>query len=129
LQKKSEGQDVASKEKDVSGSQEGDDGGGGGGRDGTAVVARQKNETKRPNLYRVLLLNDDYTPMEFVVHVLESVFHKNREEATLIMLHVHHSGVGECGVYTFEIAETKVTQVMDFARKYQHPLQCVMEKA
>ncbi len=82
----------------------------------------------RQSLHRVLILNDDYTPMEFVVHVLERFFHKDREEATRIMLHVHHHGVGECGVYTYEVAETKVTQVMDFARKNQHPLQCVMEK-
>ena len=95
---------------------------------GTAVITRTKPQTKRPNLYRVLLLNDDYTPMEFVVHVLERFFSKNREDATRIMLHVHQHGVGECGVYTYEVAETKVTQVMDFSRKHQHPLQCVMEK-
>jgi ATP-dependent Clp protease adaptor protein ClpS len=95
---------------------------------GTSVVTKTRPKTKRPNLYRVLLLNDDYTPMEFVVHVLEVFFQKGREEATRIMLHVHQHGVGECGVYTFEVAETKVTQVMDFARKHQHPLQCVMEK-
>lgn len=95
---------------------------------GTAVITRTKPQVKRPSLYRVLLLNDDYTPMEFVVHVLEHFFTKNREEATQIMLHVHQHGVGECGVYTYEVAETKVTQVMDFARKHQHPLQCVMEK-
>ena len=95
---------------------------------GTAVVTRTKVQTKRPALYRVLLLNDDYTPMEFVVHVLEKFFNKGREDATRIMLHVHHHGVGECGVFTYEVAETKVTQVMDFARKHQHPLQCVMEK-
>ena len=84
--------------------------------------------TKKPSLYRVLILNDDYTPMEFVVHVLERFFNKDREAATRIMLHVHHHGIGECGVFTYEVAETKVTQVMDFARKHQHPLQCVMEK-
>ncbi|MGA0564882.1 ATP-dependent Clp protease adapter ClpS [Ancylobacter sp. VNQ12] len=95
---------------------------------GTAVITRTKPQVKRPSLYRVLLLNDDYTPMEFVVHVLEHFFAKNREEATQIMLHVHQHGVGECGIYTYEVAETKVTQVMDFARKHQHPLQCVMEK-
>ncbi len=98
------------------------------GDSGTIVVTRPKTKTKRPNMYRVLLLNDDYTPMEFVVHVLERFFNKSREEATRVMLHVHHHGVGECGVYTYEVAETKVTQVMDFARKHQHPLQCVMEK-
>jgi ATP-dependent Clp protease adaptor protein ClpS len=95
---------------------------------GTAVLTKTRTRTKRPNLYRVLLLNDDYTPMEFVVHVLERFFNKDREAATRIMLHVHQNGVGECGIYTYEIAETKVTQVMDFARKHQHPLQCVMEK-
>ncbi len=95
---------------------------------GTAVITRTKPQTKRPSLYRVLLINDDYTPMEFVVHVLEQFFNKSREEATTIMLHVHQHGVGECGVFTYEVAETKVTQVMDFARKHQHPLQCVMEK-
>lgn len=103
-------------------------GGDGDGRSGTAIITKPKPRTKKPNLYRVLLLNDDYTPMEFVIHVLERFFNKTREEATEIMLHVHHNGVGECGVFTYEVAETKVTQVMDFARKHQHPLQCVMEK-
>src|SRR4026209_2872479 len=78
--------------------------------------------------YNVLLLNDDYTPMEFVMHVLERFFSKGREDATRIMLHVHQKGVGICGVYTYEIAETKVAQVMDFSRQHQHPLQCTMEK-
>lgn len=95
---------------------------------GTGVATRTKPKTKKPSLYRVLLLNDDFTPMEFVVHVLERFFSKNRDQATQIMLHVHNHGVGECGIFTFEVAETKVTQVMDFARKHQHPLQCVMEK-
>jgi len=98
------------------------------GAPGTSVITKTKPQTKRPSMYRVLLLNDDYTPMEFVVHVLERFFNKDREAATRIMLHVHHHGIGECGVYTYEVAETKVTQVMDFARKHQHPLQCVMEK-
>ena len=98
------------------------------GGPGTAVITKTKQQTKRPSLYRVLILNDDYTPMEFVVHVLERFFGKDHEAATRIMLHVHHHGVGECGVYTYEVAETKVTQVMDFARKHQNPLQCVMEK-
>jgi ATP-dependent Clp protease adaptor protein ClpS len=101
---------------------------GGAGGPATSVIAKVKPKTKRPNLYRVLILNDDYTPMEFVVHVLEKFFQKDAEAATKIMLHVHHHGIGECGVFTYEIAETKVTQVMDFARKHQHPLQCVMEK-
>ncbi len=94
----------------------------------TSVITRTKPKAKRPSLYRVLILNDDYTPMEFVVHVLEKFFQKDVEAATKIMLHVHHHGIGECGIFTYEIAETKVTQVMDFARKHQHPLQCVMEK-
>jgi len=98
------------------------------GGPGTAVITKTKTQTKKPSLYRVLILNDDYTPMEFVVHVLERFFNKDRESATRIMLHVHHHGIGECGIYTYEVAETKVTQVMDFARKHQHPLQCVMEK-
>lgn len=100
----------------------------GGAGNGTAVITRTKPRTKRPNVYRVLLLNDDYTPMEFVVHVLEKFFSKNHDEAVRIMLHVHQHGVGECGVFTYEVAETKVTQVMDLARRNQHPLQCVMEK-
>lgn len=95
---------------------------------GIGTITKAKPKTKRPNMYRVLLLNDDYTPMEFVVHVLERFFNKGREEATRIMLLVHQHGVGECGVFTYEVAETKVTQVMDFARRHQHPLQCVMEK-
>lgn len=98
------------------------------GAPGTAVITKTKPQTKRPNMYRVLILNDDYTPMEFVVHILERFFGKDHEAATRIMLHVHHHGIGECGIYTYEVAETKVTQVMDFARKHQHPLQCVMEK-
>lgn len=95
---------------------------------GTGVVTQTRTKTKKPSLYKVMLLNDDYTPMEFVVLVLEKYFNKGLEEATNIMLHVHNNGVGVCGVYTYEIAETKVAQVMDFARKHQHPLQCVMEK-
>ena len=103
------------------------------GKDGkggteTGTITKTRPKTKRPSLYRVLLLNDDYTPMEFVVLVLQDVFNKSREEAMQIMLHVHQKGVGECGVYPYEVAETKVTRVMDTARKNQHPLQCVMEK-
>ncbi len=100
----------------------------GGDGSGTAVITRPKTQTKKPSMYRVLILNDDYTPMEFVVAVLRKYFNKGPDEATRIMLHVHHNGVGECGVFTYEVAETKVTQVMDFARKHQHPLQCIMEK-
>jgi ATP-dependent Clp protease adaptor protein ClpS len=95
---------------------------------GTAVITRTKTQAKKPAMYRVLILNDDYTPMEFVVTVLRKFFNKGPDEATRIMLHVHHHGVGECGVFTYEVAETKVTQVMDFARKHQHPMQCIMEK-
>jgi len=104
--------------------------GGNGNTEGpnTGVVVKARPKTRKPAMYKVLMLNDDYTPMEFVVHVLERFFQKSREEATRIMLHVHRRGVGVCGVYTYEVAETKVTQVMDFARKHQHPLQCVMEK-
>jgi ATP-dependent Clp protease adaptor protein ClpS len=100
----------------------------GGGSSGTAVITRTSTQTRRPNMYRVLLLNDDYTPMEFVITILRKYFNKDAEEATLIMLHVHQHGVGECGIFTYEVAETKVTQVMDEARKHQHPLQCIMEK-
>jgi ATP-dependent Clp protease adaptor protein ClpS len=103
-------------------------GGEGAPGNGTAVIARPKIQVRHPNMYRVLLLNDDYTPMDFVVSVLKKYFNKGPDEATRIMLHVHQHGVGECGIYTYEIAETKVTQVMDHARKHQHPLQCIMEK-
>src|ERR1700742_2063840 len=92
------------------------------------VAVKPKAETKKPSMYKVLLLNDDYTPMEFVVLVLETFFNKSREEATRIMLHVHRKGVGLCGVYTYEVAETKVSQVLAAARQAQHPLQCTMEK-
>ncbi len=92
------------------------------------VVVRSKPKTRKPAMYKVLMLNDDYTPMEFVVYVLERFFQKNREEATDIMLNVHRKGVGVCGVFTYEVAETKVSQVMDLARQNQHPLQCTIEK-
>jgi ATP-dependent Clp protease adaptor protein ClpS len=94
----------------------------------TGIVIKTKPKTRKPSLYKVLMLNDDYTPMEFVVHILERFFSKNRQEAEQIMLHVHRRGVGICGVFTYEVAETKVTQVMDFARQHQHPLQCTLEK-
>ncbi len=94
----------------------------------TGVVTKTAPKTKKPPLYKVLLLNDDFTPMEFVVYVLERFFHKNRQDATTIMLHVHRRGVGICGVFTYEVAETKVNQVVDHARQNQHPLQCTMEK-
>ena len=92
------------------------------------VLTRTRIKPKKPAMYRVLLLNDDFTPMDFVVHVLERFFSKNRQEATEIMLHVHRRGVGVCGTYTYEVAETKVNLVMDYARKNEHPLQCTMEK-
>lgn len=92
------------------------------------LILKTRPKTQKPSMYKVLLLNDDYTPMEFVVHVLESIFKKSRQEATDIMLHVHRRGVGICGVYTHEVAETKVAQVMDFARANEQPLQCTMEK-
>ena len=98
-----------------------------GGGD-VSVATRTKTKTKRPSLYRVLLLNDDYTPMEFVVEVLARFFGMTLERATEVMLHVHRRGIGECGIFTYEIAETKVTSVMNYARKNDHPLQCVMEK-
>lgn len=92
------------------------------------VLTRTRTKPKKPAMFRVLLLNDDFTPMDFVVHVLERFFGKNKQEATEIMLHVHRKGVGVCGVYTYEVAETKVNLVMDYARKNEHPLQCTMEK-
>jgi ATP-dependent Clp protease adaptor protein ClpS len=97
-----------------------------GTREGVATKSR--TETKKPSMYRVLLLNDDYTPMEFVVFVLQHLFNKGPEDATRIMLHVHRNGVGVCGVFTYEVAETKVAQVLDLARRAEHPLQCTMEK-
>jgi ATP-dependent Clp protease adaptor protein ClpS len=112
----------------ITNSDDDDDKKGGGQGPGTGTVVKVRPKTQKPALYRVLLLNDDYTPMEFVVHVLERFFNKSREAATEIMLHVHQRGVGVCGVYTYEIAETKVSQVVDFARRHQHPLQCTMEK-
>ena len=95
----------------------------------TGVATRTRPRTKKPSNYKVLLLNDDYTPMEFVVLVLQRFFSMSIEDATRVMLHVHQRGVGVCGVFTYEVAETKVTQVIDFARENQHPLQCTLEKA
>lgn len=92
------------------------------------VLEAQKSKLKPPSLYKVILLNDDYTPMEFVVVVLQQFFSKTREQATQIMLKVHSEGIGVCGVYPKDVAATKVDQVLAFARKYQHPLQCVMEE-
>ena len=93
------------------------------------VLLDIKPKTKKPSMYNVLLLNDDYTPMEFVVIVLESVFNKKQEDATQIMLHVHKNGFGVCGTFTYEVAETKCKAVMDMAKKNEHPLQCTMEKS
>jgi ATP-dependent Clp protease adaptor protein ClpS len=104
---------------------------GGDGDEGTGlgIATRTRSRTKQPTPYRVLMLNDDYTPMEFVVLCLQRFFRMSMEEATRVMLHVHQKGVGVCGVFTYEVAETKVGQVMDFARQNQHPLQCTLEKA
>ena len=114
----------------VNGPDDGEHGAGGDdGGTGTGVVTKTRVETRKPSLYKVLLLNDDYTPMEFVVHVLQRFFRMSMEDATRVMLHVHQRGVGVCGIFTYEVAETKVTQVMDFARQHQHPLQCTLEKA
>nr|WP_145199480.1 ATP-dependent Clp protease adapter ClpS [Sphingobium sp. B2] len=93
------------------------------------IATRTRTRTKKPSLYKVLMLNDDYTPMEFVVHVLQQFFRMDMEQATRVMLHVHQRGVGVCGIFSYEVAETKVNQVMDFARQNQHPLQCTLEKA
>ena len=92
------------------------------------IILEEKTKPKRPSLYQVIIVNDDYTPMEFVVLVLERFFAKNSNEATQIMYHVHKKGMGVCGIYPYEVAETKVVQVMDFAKKHQHPLQCTLEK-
>jgi len=98
------------------------------GESDAAVITKAKPKTQRPPLYKVLLLNDDYTPMEFVVHVLERFFGLSHSQAVEIMLTVHKKGVAVVGVFSYEVAETKVAQVMDFARRNQHPLQCTMEK-
>ena len=104
-----------------------DDRKGGVGPDGD-LATKTKPKAKKPSMYKVVMLNDDYTPMQFVVMVLQEFFRKSREEATQIMLHVHQRGVGICGVYTYEVAETKASQVMALARKNQHPLQLQIEK-
>lgn len=94
----------------------------------TGLVTQTRVKTKKPSLYRVVIMNDDYTPMEFVVFVLERIFNKNAEEAYRIMLHVHNHGLGICGIYTYEVAETKVAQVRDLARRNEHPLRCDLER-
>ena len=96
---------------------------------GLGVATKTRTRTKTPSPYKVLMLNDDYTPMEFVVHVLQRFFKMGIEDATRVMLHVHQRGVGVCGIFPYEVAETKVAQVTDFARANQHPLQCQLEKA
>jgi ATP-dependent Clp protease adaptor protein ClpS len=96
--------------------------------DAVDTLVKPRPKAKKPNMYRVLLLNDDYTPMDFVIHVLQKFFAKTPDEATEIMLHVHRRGVGVCGIFTYEIAETKVMQVMEYARGQEQPLQCTMEK-
>ena len=96
---------------------------------GVGVATRTRSKTKQPQPYKVLMLNDDYTPMDFVVLCLQRFFRMSLEDATRVMLHVHQKGVGVCGIFSYEVAETKVTQVMDFARTQQHPLQCTLEKA
>ncbi len=101
---------------------------GDGPGDDTGLATRTRTRTKRPPMYKVLLLNDDYTPMEFVVHVLERFFGMSHSSAFEIMLTVHNKGVAVVGVFSYEVAETKVAQVMDFARRHQHPLQCTLEK-
>ncbi len=104
------------------------------GKDGdddnaVGIATKTRTKTQKPSPYKVLMLNDDYTPMEFVVLVLKRFFSMDIDEATRVMLHVHQKGVGVCGIFPYEVAETKVSQVMDFARKNQHPLQCTLEKA
>ena len=97
--------------------------------DAVGVATKTRAKPKKPSQYKVLMLNDDYTPMEFVVLVLKRFFSMDLDQATRVMLHVHQRGVGVCGIFTYEVAETKVNQVMDFARQNQHPLQCTLEKA
>ena len=106
--------------------EDGHDGTGGG--TGAGIATKTRAKTKQPTPYRVLMLNDDYTPMEFVVLCLQRFFRMDMEAATRVMLHVHQKGVGVCGVFSYEVAESKVTQVMDFERQHQHPLQCTLEK-
>lgn len=98
------------------------------GAPGVGVLTRTKAKPKKPSMYKVFLINDDFTPMDFVIHILERFFGKNKEEATEIMMNVHRKGVGLCGVFTYEVAETKVSQVLDCARQNDHPLQCTLEK-
>ena len=105
------------------------DAGGDDGDSQVGIATKTRTKPKKPSQYKVLMLNDDYTPMEFVVMVLKRFFGMDLEQATRVMLHVHQRGVGVCGIFPYEVAETKVNQVMDFARQNQHPLQCTLEKA
>ncbi|MEL6530173.1 MAG: ATP-dependent Clp protease adapter ClpS [Pseudomonadota bacterium] len=100
-----------------------------GGESEIGLATKTRTKPKKPSQYKVLMLNDDYTPMEFVVAVLKRFFSMDLEQATRVMLHVHQKGVGVCGIFPYEVAETKVNQVMDFAKQNQHPLQCTLEKA
>lgn len=112
------------------GGDEADDSGSGSGPgSGTATITKPKSQTKTPSLYRVILMNDDFTPMDFVIHVIQKFFNKDMEEATRIMLQVHYQGAGICGTFSYEIAETKTHQVNQYARQNRHPLKCTMEKA
>ncbi len=113
----------------VAADEDGDEGGVGDGEGQVGVATKTRAKPKKPSQYKVLMLNDDYTPMEFVVMVLKRFFRMDLEQATRVMLHVHQRGVGVCGIFPYEVAETKVNQVMDFARENQHPLQCTLEKA
>lgn len=115
-------------DEDTSGGDHEEDGDEGAGT-GTAIISKPKSQTKTPPMYRVILMNDDFTPMDFVIHVLQKFFQKGIEEATRIMLQVHTRGAGDCGVFSYEIAETKVYQVNQYSRQNRHPLKCVMEKA
>ena len=113
----------------ITGAGDGDSDRDGDGAGPVGIATRTRSKPKKPSQYKVLMLNDDYTPMEFVVMVLKRFFRMDMEQATRVMLHVHQRGVGVCGIFPYEVAETKVNQVMDFARQNQHPLQCTLEKA
>ena len=113
----------------ITGAGDGDSDRDGDGAGQVGIATRTRSKPKKPSQYKVLMLNDDYTPMEFVVIVLKRFFRMDMEQATRVMLHVHQRGVGVCGIFPYEVAETKVNQVMDFARQNQHPLQCTLEKA
>ena len=94
----------------------------------TILASKSQSKTEKPPLYKILLLNDDFTPMEFVASIIQKVFNKTQDDATRIMLQIHTEGIGICGMYPFEIAETKMNQVLNLAKESQHPLQCIIEK-